>query len=342
MEKTLKLNLGCGTTILPGYVNVDMIENEHIKPDIKADVTKALPFDDNSVDEIMASHIVEHFRVWRVKEILSEWRRILKVGGKLIIECPDLDKAIQNFTKYPNDVTMHMWALYGDPNFKEDSMIHCWAYNPKTLGDILTEVGFAHIKEEIAVIHDKPNRDFRLECYKPDVVIPLQQNRLIFTTDDLCPSNLQYFYCWDEVHKKYPGKRLIAFTIANKDYKENVSESQEFKDWYEKHKDWVEIAVHGYDHTYPPEAERDDFEECVEKALAILKPFLPKEYGYRSPGFQFSVRIEPVLKKLGFSYIAYRDHIKYFDGRFAGPLLNTHCCDEQTWENPITNVWRTL
>lgn len=343
MQNKIKLNLGCGTTMLDGYVNIDTIENEFIKPNVKADITKTLPYESNSVDEIFASHIIEHFRVWQLKEVLNEWRRILKIGGRLVIECPDLEKAIKNFEKYPNDITMNMWALYGDPHFHEPELEHHWIYSYQTLKPILEEVGFTNFKEDLALMHGKPDRDFRLECVKSNNIISIDSSSIIFTTDDLCPSYLKFFKYWDEVHKKYPGKKLIAFTIANFQNKENIRKSEEFRRWYDEHKDWVEIAVHGYDHLYPPEAERDDFEECIKKALDILKPFLPENYGYRSPGFKFSIRIEPILKKFGFSYIAYRDHIKYFnDERLIAPILNTHCCDEEDWENPITKIWRNI
>ncbi len=164
------------------------------------------------------------------------------------------------------------------------------------------------------------------------------QNK-IMTTDDLCLSNLKYFKYWDKVKEKYGELKLVAFTIANYRQKEKLDDSKQFKDWFDKYKDWVEIAIHGYDHSYPPEAERDDFEDCVSKALEILKSFLPKEYGYRSPGFKFTVRLEPVLKKLGFGYVAYDDMIKYFDGRKLIPY-NTHCCNK--YENPITKIWDKL
>lgn len=163
---------------------------------------------------------------------------------------------------------------------------------------------------------------------------------MIYTTDDVCPSNLKYFEYWERVKEKKPDLRLIAFTIANFNFIEPVDASVEFRDWFNKSKDWVEVAVHGFDHTYPPEAERDDFEDCVEEALRILKPFLPEKYGYRSPGFKFTIRMEPVLKKLGFSYVAYGDRIKYFNGGVEASLYNTHCCDR--YANPITKVWKAL
>lgn len=162
----------------------------------------------------------------------------------------------------------------------------------------------------------------------------------ILTTDDLCPSNLKYFKYFDEIKKHNLNLRMIAFTIANFKNKENILESKEFNEWFGKHKDWVEIAIHGYNHLYPPETLSDDFEEQLTNALDILRPYLPIEYGYRPPGFQFSIRIEPLLKKLGFSYVAYRDNIKYFDDRLMMIPINTHCSDE--YEQPITKVWRKL
>lgn len=159
---------------------------------------------------------------------------------------------------------------------------------------------------------------------------------MIFTTDDLCLSNLHYFTFWDKIKQKRPDLKVIAFTIANYRHRENVAESKDFNHWFQTHKDWVEIGVHGYDHEYPPEGERDDFEELVVRSVGILKPFLPEKYLYRAPGFQTTCKTEPIIKKLGFGGIAYQNRIKWFDGREAVPF-NTHCCEK--WDNPISKIW---
>lgn len=78
----IKLNLGCGNIILPGFTNCDLYDE---KADIKCDV-KDLPFEDNSVDEIVASHIIEHFDFREAQDVLKEWQRVLKRGGKLWIQ----------------------------------------------------------------------------------------------------------------------------------------------------------------------------------------------------------------------------------------------------------------
>ncbi len=84
---TIKLNLGCGDKILDDYVNVDIAsERAGKKPDVISDIRKLDNFPDNYADEIMAIHVVEHFWRWEVVNVLTEWVRVLKPGGKMVLE----------------------------------------------------------------------------------------------------------------------------------------------------------------------------------------------------------------------------------------------------------------
>ena len=161
----------------------------------------------------------------------------------------------------------------------------------------------------------------------------------VVTTDDVCLSNLQYWRHWNDIKKKVPDLKLIAFVVANYRNQENVAESSAFLEWFECTRDWVQVGVHGYDHLFPPECERDNQEALIAKALKVLRPFLPKNYLYRAPGFQVTNQTEPILKRLGFAGIAHQGRIKFFDGGFAD-TFDTHCsnCDN----NPVTEVVKCL
>ena len=133
---------------------------------------------------------------------------------------------------------------------------------------------------------------------------------MFFSVDDLCLSHLDKFELFDKIKARHPSFKLVAFTIANNKNNELLTHSKTFKAWYLCHKDWVEIAVHSYDHEYPPDGDRNNEGKWIKKARDSLRPFLPAKYGYRSPGWQTTNKTVPILKKLGFSYIAYETVVK--------------------------------
>jgi hypothetical protein len=70
--------LGCGNKKIDGFINVD--GNPNCNPDIRADLDKGLGvFDDNSIDEIRAEHVLEH--VDDLLMVLSEMNRVSKDGA---------------------------------------------------------------------------------------------------------------------------------------------------------------------------------------------------------------------------------------------------------------------
>ena len=82
----MNLNLGSGTSRKQDYLSVDLYTPE---ADVMIDLTRPLPFDDESVDNIYASHVVEHFSRDEWESIRKDWVRVLKPGGAIEIRCPD-------------------------------------------------------------------------------------------------------------------------------------------------------------------------------------------------------------------------------------------------------------
>lgn len=165
----IKLNLGCGDKILPGYINVDVAsERAGKKPDVISDIRK-LTFDDNYADEILSVHVIEHFWRWEVFDILKEWIRVLKPGGRLILECPNLQSACEEFLKSPeiksradNDGQRTMWVFYGDPKWQDPLMVHRWGYTPHSLSNLLQECGLINVRQEPAEYKLREPRDMRI------------------------------------------------------------------------------------------------------------------------------------------------------------------------------------
>ncbi len=126
----MKLNLGCGYNKLDGYVNVDSDPN--CEPDTLADIEDSLPFEDNSVDEIVLNHVLEHlgqttkvyFHVWK------EMYRVLKDGALVLINVPH-----HNHDNFHHDAThvrkvtpLGRWSGVNtwSPNWHRCSSLGCW------------------------------------------------------------------------------------------------------------------------------------------------------------------------------------------------------------------------
>lgn len=162
----IKLNLGSGNDYLDGYINVDLYAP---KADERYDISK-LPHEDNSVDEIRAFHVIEHFDFINAFHVLFEWRRVLKPGGRLHLETPDLEGSCREFLSRNED---GQWKLLGHM-FSEPwinpGLIHKMLYPEWLLRKSLTEIGFININRlepSSSYIKDHPPQVFlNLEAFK--------------------------------------------------------------------------------------------------------------------------------------------------------------------------------
>lgn len=169
----MRLNLGCGDKILEGYVNVDVAPSRAgRRPDVLCDLHSLTPFEDRTADEILSVHVVEHFWRWEVVGVLREWVRVLKPGAKMMLECPNLRSACEEFLRNPSagpgkDGQRSMWVFYGDPSWRDPLMVHRWGYTPDTLAAVMTEAGLVNIRQEPAQFKLREPRDMRVVGQKP-------------------------------------------------------------------------------------------------------------------------------------------------------------------------------
>lgn len=159
----VKLDLGPGKNEYPGFIRVGLSPEFDVTCDLRA-----IPLPDDYADEAMAIHVIEHFYAWEVEEVLREWRRILKPGGLLVLECPDIYKCCVNFVKdWGDNPRNSLYGIFGDYRYKDPLMIHRHGWTPDTLGRELRKAGFAKIREKAPRFHaQRQGRDLRLEARK--------------------------------------------------------------------------------------------------------------------------------------------------------------------------------
>jgi SAM-dependent methyltransferase len=186
----MKLHICCGDVYLKGYSNWD-IKGEIIKPgesnpnettldryyirdfketlgnkgsfivDYTMNILGPWLLEDNSVDEIVMISAIEHFTKPQAKFITSEVYRVLKPGGKFLVDFPDLKRDILNY--YDSDPDFMAKLIYC--NQKDDLSQHKWGYTPESFMDFLGE-DYWDFHQKDVVKHDYPMIGF--ECTKRD------------------------------------------------------------------------------------------------------------------------------------------------------------------------------
>jgi len=147
-QTKIKLHLGCGVVYKPGYLNIDKFDNSVADKICDAD---DLPFESNSIDKIESFHLIEHFDYIHCKYVLSEWFRVLKSTGKLIIESPDLEETFKKFkhSNLESKKTTLQW-IYGVDG---PGMQHKTGFDWELIKNLLSEIGFENIRREKPRVH---------------------------------------------------------------------------------------------------------------------------------------------------------------------------------------------
>lgn len=90
--------------------------NPAVNPDVRCDI-HSIPMPDQCFDEVWSRHSLEHFSAAEAPVLIQEWSRILKIGGKLQINVPNLEAAIKVVldpdAHEPASREYAMWQIYG-------------------------------------------------------------------------------------------------------------------------------------------------------------------------------------------------------------------------------------
>jgi len=128
LKKDRKLNLGCGPNAPAGWLNVDgswnawLSNHRYLRSSLETlglinqnqgaqwnvrplvhNLTKPLPFVDNTVSVIYGAHVLEHLYLADAQRLLTECKRVLRPGGVIRLVVPDLRSMVTSYLKAKND-----------------------------------------------------------------------------------------------------------------------------------------------------------------------------------------------------------------------------------------------
>ena len=151
--------------ILPGFTNIDAFPGDGV--DVVCDA-RELQYEDNSVDEVVMLHAIEHFTLDDACMIIRKAFGWLKPGGTLIIEAPDVFKAVKNSPSEFESIK----GIFGDIaelRKGRDGYQHKWGWTGALMQQELASAGFNVSEVTEGISHQRQWRDFRVVGYKPQI-----------------------------------------------------------------------------------------------------------------------------------------------------------------------------
>lgn len=145
----MKLDLGAGKEKYQDYQSIDLYDPE---ADIKADASDLSEIKSGTVEEMVAFQLIEHVPYNRTTKMFKEWHRVLKPGGWVWIECPDIEYIAKKILEggLKRKWVHNLWGEYHRPWDKEryddwkfaKAAQHVHGFTSESLLRYLEEAGF--------------------------------------------------------------------------------------------------------------------------------------------------------------------------------------------------------
>jgi hypothetical protein len=170
----VRLHLGSGRRPREGWVNVDA--DPALEPDLVARAESLTTVADATVEAVEACHLFEHFTYPEALAALREWHRVLRPGGTLELELPNLDACVHMLGRNVDagGYDFGMIGIYGYPPAIADAgafQAHKWGWTPETLGAAMRDAGFADVQQVPIEQTWRPaaafDRDMRMRARRP-------------------------------------------------------------------------------------------------------------------------------------------------------------------------------
>ena len=184
-----RLHIGCGHVMLRDWLNI-YFDKAEIYGGIKTvngaktlnyNLLKPWPFEDNSVEYIAGSHIIEHLNLNEGIEFLKEAFRVLNKGGVIRLSCPDLylyaRNYVENKREFFDNELIREWCAFRCATTSGEIFIakaydsggsHKWFYDLESLNHILELAGFSKISRETRLTGKVPDLE-RIELPRREI-----------------------------------------------------------------------------------------------------------------------------------------------------------------------------
>lgn len=139
----MKVNLGCGQDIRPGWINVDV--RPDVGADVVCDITSTLPFAESSAQEVVAQDVLEHLTTQQQRQVLAEIWRVMRPKAVLKIRLPNVDAIIARFG---DDLDTRNLFLYGDTSASGVWGAHKSGHTVKSFAALARLVGLHLVRAE--------------------------------------------------------------------------------------------------------------------------------------------------------------------------------------------------
>ncbi len=146
---SLKLHMGSGGVIFPGWFHVDLCESPQI---FKHDLTQGIPLPDKSCSCIYSEHFFEHLDLNAGVRLFKECYRVMTEDAVMRIAMPSLSVLIQKYNtewqdqdwlRWPENIAIKTKAEMINVAFR--SWGHKYLYDEEELKRRLQEAGFSRM-----------------------------------------------------------------------------------------------------------------------------------------------------------------------------------------------------
>jgi len=166
------LHVGCGSNPAPKlftgpqWRELRLDIDPSVEPDIVANIVAMTPVADVCVEAVFSSHNLEHLYAHEVSLALTEFYRVLKPGGLLVVTMPDLqavaaavasDRLEETLYVSPGGAICPIDVLFGQRSAIRDGnvfMAHKTGFTAKTLRQKLEGAGFGNVRVEHGDLFD--------------------------------------------------------------------------------------------------------------------------------------------------------------------------------------------